>query len=252
MSIFLEIINSGIILVTLSDNQVYRAGHTDLGAMVLSLAIMSRSHNESFEKANRLKASWSRKRETIAERKMTANCPSWLKLHRDKKHFAVLEDRAAVVRRIFEDAAGGIGLFTITRRLNEERLAALTKARGWHQSYVARILNNRAVLGEFQPHKLEGGKIVPAGGIQSDYYPRIIDEDLFLRVQRGFAQRRENGAGRKGAHVTNLFGGLLYCNDCGSRTVFENKGIKPKGFNYIVCEAGRRKHGCRPARWRSD
>src|SRR5438046_2989733 len=79
MSIFLEIINNGIVLVTLSDQQEYRSGKTDLGKMIGSLAIMSRSHNESFEKANRLKASWSRKRETISEQKLTAMCPSWLK-----------------------------------------------------------------------------------------------------------------------------------------------------------------------------
>jgi hypothetical protein len=231
---------------------VYRAGQTDLGGMVLSLVIMSRSHNESFEKANRLRASWSRKRETITERKMTAMCPSWLKLHRDKKHFEVIENRADLIRRIFDDAAGGMGLFTITRRLNEEKQPSFTTSRGWHQSYVARILKNRAVLGEFQPHKSEGEGKVPAGEVHPNYYPQIIDEDLFLRVQRGLAQRRDNGAGRKGAQVTNLFGGLLICDHCGSKMVFENKGNKPKGAHYIVCEAGRRLHRCRPARWRYD
>jgi DNA invertase Pin-like site-specific DNA recombinase len=252
MAIFLEIINSGVILVTLSDERVHRAGHFDLGSMILSLSIMSRSHNESFEKSKRLRQSWIAKREKIAERKMTAMCPSWLKLGRDRKRFVVHEDRAAIVRSIFEDAAAGIGLFTITRRLNEARTPPFTSSKGWHQSYVARILKNRAVLGELQPQTTEGGKVVAAGGLQHDYYPRIIDDELFLRVQRGLTQRKNNGAGRKGNNVANLFGGLLRCYDCGGRVVFENKGAKPKGDNYIVCESGRRRHGCEPVRWRYD
>ena len=43
-SLFLSIIQSGINLVTLADNRVYRAGQTELADLIMSFMIMSRAH----------------------------------------------------------------------------------------------------------------------------------------------------------------------------------------------------------------
>jgi hypothetical protein len=118
---------------------------------------------------------------------------------------------------------------------------------------VAKVLKNRAVIGEFQPCVLldgKGSKRIPEGEPIQGYYPAIVLEDLFYRVQHGKEQRRKNGAGRKGVGYTNLFTGLARCAYCKSRIVFENKGAGAHGGTYLVCDSAQRGRGCKAARWR--
>ncbi|WP_249788356.1 recombinase zinc beta ribbon domain-containing protein [Bradyrhizobium sp. RD5-C2] len=121
---------------------------------------------------------------------------------------------------------------------------------GWHTSYVTKILCNRAVLGEFQPHRRVDGKRVPDGEPSRAYYPAIVDEALFYRAQLAKSERRISGKGRKGAAFTNLFSGLAACAYCRSPMKLENKGAGRKGGTYLVCDGALRKLGCPGIRWR--
>jgi hypothetical protein len=71
------------------------------------------------------------------------------KLSDDRQSYEVFEDRAKIVVSIFEDSANGMGNYSITQRLNKDGIETFGISDGWHDSYVAKILNNRAVLGEF-------------------------------------------------------------------------------------------------------
>ncbi|MCE3519850.1 recombinase family protein, partial [Escherichia coli] len=98
------------------------------------------------------------KRENATSKKLTSICPAWLKLSEDRSDFEIISDRDKIVKRIFEESVAGIGAFSITKRLNGDEVAPFGKSRGWIQSYVTKILKNRAVLGEYQPHKIVSGK----------------------------------------------------------------------------------------------
>ena len=74
-----------------------------------SIMAMSRAHEESRLKSERLVAAWQHKRKNADNRKLTARCPSWLRLSADKKKFEVIKDRANVVVRMFKESAAGIG-----------------------------------------------------------------------------------------------------------------------------------------------
>jgi len=161
LSIFLRIIEAGINLVTLDDQRVYRAGKTELVDLITSLVIMSRAHEESRTKSQRIAAAWKNKRAQATSRPLTSTCPAWLRLSADRTRYEVLEERAEVVRSIFRDAVGGIGMFSIARRLNDGRVALFNESNGWHASYVAKILSNRAVIGEFQAHRKVDGVRIP-------------------------------------------------------------------------------------------
>jgi DNA invertase Pin-like site-specific DNA recombinase len=250
-SLFLSIIQAGINLVTLMDGKVYRAGTVDLADLITSLVIMSRAHEESLTKSRRIAAAWKNKRsDASAQKPMTKWCPAWLRLRPDRSGYERIPERVEIVRQIFEDAANGIGMFTVASRLNRANVPTFGGPNGWHQSYVAKILANRAVLGEFQPHIRANGKRVPDGEPVTNYYPAIIDEELFYRAQLGKAQRRESGAGRKGTAFTNLFSGIARCFYCRAPVVFENKGGGPKGGTYLVCESAKRHRDCPSLRWR--
>jgi DNA invertase Pin-like site-specific DNA recombinase len=215
-SLFLSIIQAGINLVTLTDGRVYQAGKTDLADLITSLVIMSRAHEESQTKSHRIAAAWKNKRAKANQRPMTKWCPAWLALSSDRTSYEPNPERVEIVRQIFKDTASGIGMYSVTSRLNKARVETFGGPNGWYQSYIAKILSNRAVLGEFQPHVRVDGKPVPDGEAIQGYFPAIIDEELFYQAQFAKSQRRGAGAGRKGAAFTNLFSGLAKCAYCGS------------------------------------
>jgi DNA invertase Pin-like site-specific DNA recombinase len=153
-TLFLSIVQAGINLVTLIDKRVYRAKSTNLVDMITSLVIMERAHEESKTKSMRVGAAWKNKRTKAAEgQPMTARCPAWLRLSSDGRSYEIIPERSEIVRQIFADSAAGLGMYSIANRLNKSGLPAFVGKNGWHRSYLAKTLENRAVLGEFQPRR---------------------------------------------------------------------------------------------------
>jgi DNA invertase Pin-like site-specific DNA recombinase len=250
-SLFLRIIQAGINVVTLVDRRVYRAGKTELGDLIMSLVIMSRAHEESQTKSHRISAAWGNKRtQAVGQKPMTKWCPAWLRLAPDRSGYVEIPDRVKIVRRIFEDSASGVGIQKMATRLNEARVPTFDSPNGWHHTYIGKILANRAVLGEFQPHVRENGKRVPTGEPVQGYFPAVVDEQLFYRAQSAKSDRRNSGSGRKGSGYTNLFSGIARCAYCKGRIRFENKGSGPKGSTYLICDGAKRRLGCPSIRWR--
>lgn len=250
-SLFLSIIQSGINVVTLADGRIYRAGTNDLGDLIFSLVSLSRAHEESQLKSHRHSENWKNKRRNAAaQMPMTKWCPAWLRLSDDRTEYQAIPERVEIVRNIFEDAATGMGIYSIATRLNRAGVPPFGDSNGWHTSYVAKILGNRAVLGDFQAHVRKNGKRIPVGETNRNYYPAVIDEELFYRAQAAKSDRRNSGAGRKGAAFSNLFSGLAICAYCKSPMKLENKGSGAKGGKYLICDGALRKLGCQSIRWR--
>jgi DNA invertase Pin-like site-specific DNA recombinase len=242
--LFSEIINAGVNIVTLTDRKTYSAATTDFTDLMFSIIAMSRAHDESRTKSHRQSAAWENKRKNADTCKLTAKCPGWLRLSEDRKSFDVIKERADVVSSIFEDTAAGIGYYSITRRLNKAGVPPFGRSNGWHISSVAKILANRAVLGEFQPHRYVNGAPVAAGSPIKAYFPAIVSDELFYRAQNARNGRRTKGGGRKGANISNLFSGLAKCAYCKSNMRFVNKGRGPGGGTYLVCDAAQRGLNC--------
>jgi len=256
---FIEIVEAGLVLVTLDDERVFR-GNISFEDLIISIAKMSRANEESARKSDRLSQAWKAKRASIGQKKITARCPSWLRLTPDRSGFDVIEDRAAVVRRIFDEAASGIGTFTIVRRLNEEGVPTFMEKGGWQNSTVNKILSSAAAIGTFQPNRMEGGKRTPDGDPIRNYFPRIVPLPVFEAAQRGRLERktkpeqgRKGSGGPKGKHFTNLFSKLAVCDYCRKPMHYQNKGTPPKGQAYLVCSNALRNFGCEmTGRWRYD
>lgn len=252
-SLFLSIIQAGINLVTLTDSRVYSAGTTDLGDLIVSLVIMSRAHEESQTKSLRMASKWEEKRNAASLLKpMTKWCPAWLELAPDRSSYVPVPERVEIVRQIFTDSANGIGIYRIAHRLNQSKIATFNNSDGWHQSYIAKILVNRAAIGEFQPAVRRDGKRAIDGDPIKGYYPAIIEEELFYRAHNAKSQRQPRGAGRKGVGFSNLFSGIATCAYCGNSITYDNKGSGSKGNRYLVCAHSKRRLGCQGRRWRYD
>ena len=253
LRLFSEIIEAGVTLVTLDDERVYRHEGLDFYDLMYSLTVLSRAHEESQTKSNRLSAAWKSKRDRAARQPMTKMCPAWLKLSDDRSRYLVIQDRANIVQDIYSLSANGVGIYSIAKGLNERRVDTFNTSDGWHASYIAKILNNRAVFGEFQPHTTQGGgKRRPDGPPIPEYYPAIVEKAVFFKAQAGRAGRMETGRGRKGRFNSNMFSGIARCAYCGSSLKYENKGQGPKGGQYLVCNRGTRHVACQAIRWRYD
>lgn len=246
LNVFLQILNSDIKIVTLIDEKVFSKG-MDVASIMMSIGSMARAHEESAVKSKRLTESWSNKRNNIQNNKLTAMCPLWLKLSEDRRKFIVNQEAAKTITRIFNESAGGVGLDSIERMFNRESIPTFGRSEGWHKSYIVKIIQNRAVLGEFQPHRYEAGKRVKVGEAISDYYPRIVSDELFYRAHDAIRGRRAGGGGRKGNNVTNLFAHIIKCAYCNAAMRVVNKGVR--GGRHLICSSAIRGIGCERIPW---
>jgi DNA invertase Pin-like site-specific DNA recombinase len=238
-----EIVEAGVVLVTLSDGKHWTTEAIDSFDWIMANVLLFRGNEESAMKSKRLKAAWRSKRDNVNVRPLTGCVPAWLL--KDDETLRVREDRAAIVRRIYEEAAAGDGPDLIARRLNRDDVPVFGYGRQWHRSYVAKILDNDAVVGVLTPHTLEyiEGKRtrVPLDPIP-DYYPAVIDWALYQRVRdrRGSATRQ---AGPSSLH--NVFARLTHCGRCGGTVTHVNKGQGRGQGRYLVCSAAKTGVGCK-------
>jgi DNA invertase Pin-like site-specific DNA recombinase len=260
---FRSIIKAGITIVTLQDGIIYSESsiRSNWAQLIISITYMARAHDESKRKSERLSSAWVNKRAKAlnGERILTFRCPAWLRKSEDGKSFVVNDEAAKVINVIFDMKIEGRGVERIARELNQTTLwkpqGRKGKAPSWRKSYLEKILyNNRALIGEYQPHKMVNGKRVPEGDPILKYYPIIVDEEKFYRVQSFINDNRNAKARSAGRNdkVSNLFGHMAVCMDCGYSMQFINKGYTSKGGQYLACDKEVRKidGGCRSRRIR--
>ena len=152
----------------------------------------------------RVSSAWaSKQRNAVNGVSLTNKLPAWLEGKTGEK-ITVNEAKAAVVRRIFELTAGGLGKRAIATQLNQDGVPTFGggkwKVELWLHGYIQKLLANRAVLGEYQPKK--GTKA--DGEPRVDFYPAIVTPELWQRAHEAIATRRATTA--SGA-VTGLYGG---------------------------------------------
>lgn len=243
----------GVVIATVDGDRRYDKTNIDMASIIEVVVKAQLSHEESSKKSQRLGAAWAAKRAQLARGEggvMTRRAPAWLAVEGLPPSFVVIEDRAAIVRRIFEETASGFGKHHIARKLNLEGVDTFGRASGWHASYIQKILRSQAVLGEFQPgRKARGEARTPAGDTIRDYYPAVVDADLHARAMRSMTGRRRIVLGR-GRRLANVMSGLATCGHCGSKMTFRGKGLKQRASgewvneDYLVCDSRQRGRGC--------
>jgi len=280
---FISILEAEIELITLMDNQRFTLDSIgDNGSqLMISISIMHRAYMESEMKSKRLKTAWKEKRKN--QKILTARCPEWLELKKNKKgeyYFDKKNEVVKAIKRIFKMKLEGMGEERIEGELNKSDTGWIppknkrNKNGGWRKSYIHKILRNRAVIGEFTPHKLkrierdqddkrlsdktrkelptDKGKTKgyvtrePVGEPIRDYYPGIITEGIFNRVQEDIENKIKQDGYQGGltGKAYNLFVHIAKCGFCGAPMHYIDKGKPPKGREYLHCDNSRRNLGC--------
>ncbi len=252
--IIFKLWDHGITLQTLSPRETYEPG-CENDPMFLALIIyLQRAWDESERKGERVRAARARARELArAEgRILTRAAPAWLTVT-EAGQFEPIPEAVETIHLAFDLKQKGLGKIRIANTLNREgtwtpprrgklKCEGNGKGSGWRESYVQKILRNRAVIGEYQPFTRIDGKRKPAGDPIPDYYPRIVEPGLFHAVQARFAGN--GGKGGQTGKARNLFVHLVKCAYCGATMAFVDKGKPPKGNRYLVCDQARRGLGC--------
>ena len=242
LATFLQLLGEGIEIVTLTDQKVYRKGGNDLD-LIMSILIMSRAHEESATKSKRVRDAYAKKHQLArAEGKPMGNAkPMWLELSDDKKQYLLRPERAAIVQRIYQLAIDGYGRGATAKKLNIEGIPSF-KGKTWGVSSLDKVLNNRAVLGEYQPYSVQvddTGVRQKSGAPISNYYPAAVDESTFYQAQAAISGRRVSGASKQSTNF-NVWQGVAKCALCGSAMHMINKGAPPRGYVYLQCFESRK------------
>jgi hypothetical protein len=258
LALLLLLIDHGIHVVTFHDKRIYgeKSETLEIDLIVAILYLMD-AHRSSKEKQRIASDNWEKKRKLARDGGLlTTMLPAWCSIDATGK--IVENDLADVVRRIFSEVANGMGCWKVAKRLNDEGLPPLNGgkqkrdkntrqaigpvSKQWSVGAVAKLIQNDAPLGWYQPHRLIDKKRVPIGE-PIKYYPPFIEQTLADRARARIASRRiviVDGVkrplgGRKGVHYSNLFTGMAKCGECGGTAFLYNYNAKRGNQGWLRC-----------------
>lgn len=253
MGLFREIINAGLTVATLMDDMIYDLPSLRQNPHLLQTlnAALTKGHRESADKADRLQEVWQAKRDDLGgRRKLTRQGPGWLDLIPDDPREPLVgdwcfNDRAPVVRDIFNMCIQGLGKEAIARRLNARGVPPFKHGDGWGMSAVAELLKDRRTIGALQLFTKVGGPRRPIGEPVKGYFPAVVAEDAFFRAQAEIAKRHCGASPSRTGKVPNIFVGIAHC-QCGRVMEYRNRqGKRPSpGSIFLACSGNRRGHAC--------
>ena len=246
LSVFNQIISAGLNIVPLTkppklfSRESIRVNPFQLFEALLD---MHRAHTDSERKSQLLSNAWGdkKKRALASGEIMSAKAPHWIDVSVDatrgkkdpcKRKAALNPERTAVVRKVLDLAAKGVGNHTIIKLLHKEGVPAWSDSGKWEPSYIQKMLHNPAVYGGIEID----------GEVRLDYYPAVISKAEFdhiasLRAARATTKNTNRG----GKTVTNLFSGRLKCGYCGSAMNIANykSGPTDQKRRYVACHGAR-------------
>jgi DNA invertase Pin-like site-specific DNA recombinase len=246
-----ELLRTGVSIGICRLNEIF--GEEDFGThkwTTLSVFVQL-AHQESKQKAERVAASWASRRQRARESGTMLGCrpPAWVELVDGKPR--LIPERAAVVKRMFKLAADGFGHARIVRTLTAEKVkpfgekvvkADRTRSQfsgRWSRSYVALLLRDRRVVGEFQPMKADK----PDGPALAGFYPAAVTEDEWNRARAAQGRRlgkdtRKRAIVERDSRHVNVFRGLLTHARDGQGFVVHNKGTTKNPDPILVNASG--------------
>ncbi len=232
----LNLANAGVRIVTLNDGMLFDR-NVELPTMINAVLKMQGAHDYSKELGRKVKRGHAAaKRKARDEGRIYSKTgPGWLLVNPDRTGWLPVPERIALVRQVFEWAdSGGLGQRVVANRLNAAHQPPFRGGKGWHEAAIRKLLQNRMVLGEYQPHFADGS--ADGDPILGYYGPGIIEPAQFYRVQSRFG-RPGRGRGNSVDVINNLLQGICRCGLC-EGTVGVSIRSKDKRHLYVCRNTG--------------
>ncbi len=177
-------------------------------------------------------------------------------------HYFVVEENAAVVRRLFEGYAAGMqSMPSLARALNQEGVPTPGGGRAWLEPTLRVILTNPVYKGEpasgkqrtivdegrlQQVHRLNGRPItrpeMRVARPQEEWVPLLapplVTVGVWQAVQERMAQMRTFQGGNP--RQVQMLSGKVFCPHCGSQAVVKYQKANGVTYRYYLCGAQRR------------
>ncbi|MCG7403054.1 recombinase family protein [Caballeronia zhejiangensis] len=256
---FSQIVQAGVTIMSMQDGEfsITKVRETHGGILHQALGVMTRAHNESLSKSDRVQKAahaicrawrdddWGKKK----HRKPIpiGKDPSWVRWNEATESFDAIPAQVDAIRAL-------IGFFRLgyspMRCFDKMRAAGIALPDGISDhSRVHRVLQDRALVGEKfiqfdlakkRPDIVETEYTIPG------YYPAILSEDEFSALQHIRAQRGRR-AGK--AEVVSIMTGmrLTKCAKCGQSMAIQNvltrvrreDGLPHDGHRRLKCIGAR-------------
>ena len=140
------------------------------------------------------------------------------------------EEEAAVVREIYERYASGETKAEIIRDLKRRRVKT-SLGKEFSPNSLSHLLSNKRYIGVY----LYKGKETPGG------MPRILDDDLFYRVQ-SMMNKNKNAPARTHGEGEYLLTTKLFCGHCKEMMVgYGGTSKTGRQYHYYMCKKARKK-----------
>jgi DNA invertase Pin-like site-specific DNA recombinase len=231
LQLLLRLVSAGIVVVTLMDGKVWNEQTVaDTTNLLVTIIFMGRAHDESLGRSKRIREVHQAKRDR-RDPAIFGQGPAWVTRKPDGSGWELKPGMAESIQRVFELSIQGVGSDAIARRANAEGWVAPAKVARWNTTLPNKLLHNRGVLGEYEPKVMKGSTRVSTGEVWTDYYPRVVDEDTFLKAQAA-AHNRLNLPSRRDAGYHNVLQGFAFCGHCGQTLLRKRKGGAKNAVGY--------------------
>ncbi len=224
ISLLTQILDAGIEVHLTATDKVFLPENEDGIDLIMTVAETMRAHDESAKKSLRLKSAFAAKRkkaEAGEKVRVQGMLPWWLELAPDKS-VVCPDEKAALLKRIFEMMAAGASSIKISRSLNAEP----GNPRVWVPSTICRLIKSDAPLGVLKTPvlKIEG------------YYPAIISPDLAGEARAMLEKNNLTEMGRppKPDRLPNILKGVLQHAKTNSPLWLQWKQFKSKLTGYYL------------------
>jgi Site-specific recombinases, DNA invertase Pin homologs len=148
----------------------------------------------------------------------------------EERRFRIDPAGAAIVREIFEMYASGKTVAEINKHLNDRKVMT-SRGGAFNKNSLHRMLRNKRYIGTYVYKDTE----TPEG------MPRIIDDELFDRVQR-ILDRNKAAPARTRGREEYLLTTKLFCGYCREMmTGYGGTGKSGKAYHYYACKNAKKK-----------
>lgn len=148
----------------------------------------------------------------------------------EERQFRIDPEGAAIVREIFEMYASGKTVAEINKHLNVKKVKT-SRGGAFNKNSLHRMLRNKRYIGTYI---YKGSETL--GGM-----PRIIDDELFDRVQR-ILDRNKAAPARTRGREEYLLTTKLFCGYCREMmTGYGGTGKSGKAYHYYACKNAKKK-----------